>query len=136
MVGTYPYVDPDNCKTYEQGESQIDKIITAGPHVFISLQGELPPQGEMKIGGQDGFLPYKPVVELIAASHTPWVLFCCLMGGGGQGDGGEGGKAGISETVWQAPIGHDCMHAGRGSVHQPAGAGHPPQEGVEDQGAG
>jgi hypothetical protein len=39
--------------------------------VFACLQAELPPQGAMPIGGRGGFLPYKPVVELMAAAHTP-----------------------------------------------------------------
>ena len=50
---------------------QVEAIITAGPHVFVSLEGELPPQGAMRIGGQGGFTPYKAVVELMAAAHTP-----------------------------------------------------------------
>lgn len=70
-MGRYPYVEPSRCTTHEQGELQIEEIIKAGPHVFASLQAELPPQAEMKIGGHDGFLPYKAVVELVAAANTP-----------------------------------------------------------------
>ena len=31
---------------------------------FVSLQQELPPQGEVKIGGVAGFLPYKPTAQV------------------------------------------------------------------------
>jgi hypothetical protein len=39
--------------------------------VFVSLQAELPPQERMRIGGAEGFLPYKATAELIAAANTP-----------------------------------------------------------------
>jgi len=71
LVGRYPYVEPSRCSSYEQGEAQLGEIVKAGPHVFVSLQAEVPPQHEMKIGGVGGFMPYKAVVELIAASNTP-----------------------------------------------------------------
>lgn len=71
MAGRYPYVEPSRCATYEQGEAQVEAIVLAGATVFVSLQEELPPQKDMTIGGANGYLPYKAVVELMAAAHTP-----------------------------------------------------------------
>ncbi|KIY99455.1 MAP kinase phosphatase 6 [Monoraphidium neglectum] len=71
LVGRYPYIEPSRCASHDQGEAQLDAIISAGPHVFVSLQAELPPQAEMRIGGVNGFMPYKAVAELIAAARTP-----------------------------------------------------------------
>lgn len=71
LVGRYPYIEPSRCSTHEAGEAQLEAIVTAGPRVFVSLQAELPPQAGMRVGGVDGFLPYKATVELIAASLTP-----------------------------------------------------------------
>jgi hypothetical protein len=71
LVGRYPYVEPSRCASYDQGEAQLDDIMAAGVHVFVSLQAEVPPQGDMKVGGVGGFMPYKAVAELIAAANTP-----------------------------------------------------------------
>ncbi|KAI8471555.1 MAG: MAP kinase phosphatase 6 [Monoraphidium minutum] len=71
LLGRYPFVAPPHCARHEQGEAQIEAILSAGPHVFVSLEAELPPQGRMPIGGQGGVMPYKAVVELVAAAHTP-----------------------------------------------------------------
>ncbi|KAI8474515.1 MAG: MAP kinase phosphatase 6 [Monoraphidium minutum] len=71
MAGRYPYIERSRCASHEQGEAQLEAIVAAGARVFVCLQAEVPPQREMRIGGVDGFLPYKAVVELIAASQTP-----------------------------------------------------------------
>lgn len=71
LVGRYPYVEPSRCTTREQGEEQVRRILEAGINTFISLQAELPPQDAMTVGGSAGFLPYKSVTELVAASMNP-----------------------------------------------------------------
>ena len=38
------------------------------PGPFPPHQAELPPQGEIPIGGIDGYLPYRATAQLIAAS--------------------------------------------------------------------
>lgn len=61
----------DRARALDPRPPQLESIVAAGPHVFVSLQAEVPPQAELKIGGVGGFMPYKAVVELIAASQTP-----------------------------------------------------------------
>jgi hypothetical protein len=67
MVGRYPFLDGSNCKTREQGEARLQQILQAGITTFVSTLGELPKQRDMPIGGVDGFIPYKPTADLIAA---------------------------------------------------------------------
>ena len=41
MVGRYPYVEPGElkkCRTHEEGEAQLKKILEAGVRTFVSLQ--------------------------------------------------------------------------------------------------
>lgn len=38
LMGRYPYVEPSRCRTHQQGEQQLEQIITAGITTFISLQ--------------------------------------------------------------------------------------------------
>ena len=41
MVGRYPYVEPGElkkCRTHEEGEAQLKKILEAGIRTFVSLQ--------------------------------------------------------------------------------------------------
>lgn len=47
------------------------RCMQAGITVFASALAELPPQSQMPIGGQDGFVPYKPAADLIAAGAPP-----------------------------------------------------------------
>lgn len=39
--------------------------------MFVSAIAELPPQKDVPIGGCDGFIPYKPTADLIAAGNVP-----------------------------------------------------------------
>ncbi len=59
------------CSTREKGEEQLQKILEAGITTFVSLNGELPPQEQMKLAGTRGFLPYKATAELIKSSLSP-----------------------------------------------------------------
>ena len=93
LVGRYPFVEvllltllpshthislshqshlnqqPGRCKTREQGEKQLDKILrVGGVDTFLSLQEELPPQDQMKPEGINGFQPYRATAHLIQAS--------------------------------------------------------------------
>lgn len=68
MVGRYPFIEPSRCTNREQAEKQLRDILETGIRTFISLQDELPPQKAMRLGGVNGFVPYKPTAELIAAS--------------------------------------------------------------------
>mmetsp|Transcript_18848 Transcript_18848/g.52798 ORF Transcript_18848/g.52798 Transcript_18848/m.52798 type:complete len:321 (-) Transcript_18848:255-1217(-) len=68
MLGRYPYVEPSRLTDVEQGEAQLEKILRAGITTFVSLQAELPPQEQMKLGGLNGFLPYKATAELIKSA--------------------------------------------------------------------
>ena len=68
MLGRYPYVEPARCRSREQGEEQLRTILEADITVFACLQGELPPQINMKVGGAEGFLPYRPTATLLAAA--------------------------------------------------------------------
>jgi hypothetical protein len=38
--------------------------------LYPPLQAELPPQGKLKIGGEDGFLPYSATAELMASAMS------------------------------------------------------------------
>lgn len=69
MVGRYPYVEPSRCTDREVGEEQLKDILgRGGARRFVCLQGELPPQERMPVGGVRGFLPYRPTATLIAAA--------------------------------------------------------------------
>lgn len=68
MLGRYPYVEPARCRSHEKGEEQLRTILEAGVTTFVSLQGELPPQLSMRVGGVEGFLPYRPTATLLAAA--------------------------------------------------------------------
>ncbi|GMH42345.1 hypothetical protein BSKO_10264 [Bryopsis sp. KO-2023] len=68
MLGRYPFIEPSRCRTREMGEAQLRQILEAGIGTFVCLQDEVPPQDEMRVGGENGFLPYKATVELIAAA--------------------------------------------------------------------
>lgn len=45
------------------------QCMQAGITAFASALIELPPQEKMPIGGVDGFIPYKPTADLIAAGE-------------------------------------------------------------------
>jgi len=69
MVGRYPYVEPSRCTNREVGEKQMQDLLgRGGVRRFVCLQGELPPQEQMPVGGVRGFLPYRPTATLIAAA--------------------------------------------------------------------
>ncbi|CAL5229819.1 g13221 [Coccomyxa viridis] len=68
MLGRYPYVEPSRCRTHEQGEEQLAQILNEGITTFICLQGEIPPQQEMRIGGVRGFVPYAATASLLASA--------------------------------------------------------------------
>jgi alanine transaminase len=68
MAGRYPFVEPSRCRDRKTGEEMLEALITAGVTTFISLQEEIPPQGEMPLKGVGGFLPYKPAATLIATA--------------------------------------------------------------------
>lgn len=37
----------------------------------LSTQAEIPPQGEMRLGGVDGFIPYRASATLLATAMSP-----------------------------------------------------------------
>eukprot|EP00892_Ulva_mutabilis_P003633 jgi/Ulvmu1/1641/UM114_0007.1 len=67
MVGQYPFIHGSACKTHDDGEARLQQILQAGITAFASALVELPPQEKMPIGGVEGFVPYKPTADLIAA---------------------------------------------------------------------
>ncbi|GBF96717.1 MAP kinase phosphatase [Raphidocelis subcapitata] len=79
LLGRYPYTSPDDLAAspggvtgcHERWEAALDEIVTRGARVFAAVMDEAPPQGKLPIGGRGGYVPYKPVVELIAAAHAP-----------------------------------------------------------------
>lgn len=68
MLGRYPFVEPSRCRSANQGEAQLKAILEAGITTFVCLQDELPEQAAMKIGGVDGFLPYRATATLLASA--------------------------------------------------------------------
>eukprot|EP00891_Asterochloris_glomerata_P005205 jgi/Astpho2/5205/fgenesh1_pg.00074_%23_27_t len=68
MLGRYPYIEPSRCQARAKAEKQLDMILRAGITTFICLQEELPSHDDMKIGGHNGFMPYKAVAQMMAAS--------------------------------------------------------------------
>ena len=70
MLGRYPYVEPSRCHTRDQGDSQLETIMHAGPTTFVCLQSEVPPQDQIRLAGVDGFLPYRAAAQLVAASMS------------------------------------------------------------------
>lgn len=68
MLGRYPYVEPSRCLTRNQGDEQMQLIMSAGLSTFVSLQAEIPPQEEMRLSGVEGFLPYRGTAQSLAAS--------------------------------------------------------------------
>jgi hypothetical protein len=71
MAGRYPYVEPNRCTTRAAGDAQLVALVGAGVTTFVSLQAELPPQGEMSLAGVGGFLPYRATATLVAAAAAP-----------------------------------------------------------------
>jgi hypothetical protein len=67
MLGRYPYVEPSRCRSRDDGDRQVESLIRAGITTFVCLQHEIPPQEEMRLGGVDGFLPYRAPAQLVAA---------------------------------------------------------------------
>ena len=54
MVGRYPYVEPSRCTNREVGEKQMQDLLgRGGVRRFVCLQGELPPQEQMPVGGAE-----------------------------------------------------------------------------------
>ncbi|KAJ9529462.1 hypothetical protein QJQ45_013819 [Haematococcus lacustris] len=80
LLGRYPYCEPSRCPSYEKGEQQLEKIISAGISTFVCLQAEVPPQEAMTLAGKNGFLPYKATAELIKAAHSPPPSMEVMMG--------------------------------------------------------
>lgn len=70
LLGRYPFCEPSRCKTRDHGEIQLKQLLDAGVTTFVCLQDELPPQDKMRIGGVNGFLPYRATVQLLAASMS------------------------------------------------------------------
>ena len=70
MLGRYPFIEPSRCKTRDEGEAQLAVILDAGVTAFVCLQAELPPQADLPVGGQGGFLPYRPTVTLMASARS------------------------------------------------------------------
>mmetsp|Transcript_22663 Transcript_22663/g.58009 ORF Transcript_22663/g.58009 Transcript_22663/m.58009 type:complete len:317 (+) Transcript_22663:126-1076(+) len=70
MVGRYPFLEANRCKTRIQGEDQLRSILQTGITVFCSLQAELPEQVKMPVGGKNGFVPYKATVDLMASAMS------------------------------------------------------------------
>ena len=68
MLGRYPYVEPNLCRTRDQGDAQIEAILHSGVTTFVCLQEEIPPQNEMRLAGSGGFLPYIGTATLVAAA--------------------------------------------------------------------
>uniref|UniRef100_A0A7R9VHW3 Tyrosine specific protein phosphatases domain-containing protein n=1 Tax=Chlamydomonas euryale TaxID=1486919 RepID=A0A7R9VHW3_9CHLO len=68
MQGQYPFVAPEVCSSRDEGVQRIREILEAGVSTFVSLVGEVPAQKDMRIGGEQGFLPYKATAELIQSS--------------------------------------------------------------------
>lgn len=71
MLGRYPFVEPSRCRSREVGEEQLRQLIAAGVTTFISLQAEIPEQSAMRIGGVDGFVPYRASATLLATAMSP-----------------------------------------------------------------
>ncbi|PSC73500.1 MAP kinase phosphatase 6 isoform B [Micractinium conductrix] len=71
MAGRYPFVEPGRCRSHEVGEAQLRELVQAGLTTFVCLQAELPPQESMRIGGLNGFLPYRATAQLLASSLSP-----------------------------------------------------------------
>mmetsp|Transcript_30491 Transcript_30491/g.54642 ORF Transcript_30491/g.54642 Transcript_30491/m.54642 type:complete len:336 (-) Transcript_30491:196-1203(-) len=70
MLGRYPFIEPNRCRSRVQGEDQLRSILQTGVTVFCSLQDELPEQVKMPVGGIDGFVPYKATVDLMASAMS------------------------------------------------------------------
>lgn len=68
MVGRYPYVEPSRCVSRDQGDEQIEEIMRTGVGTFVSLQAEIPQQEKMRLAGVEGFLPYRGIVQSLAAA--------------------------------------------------------------------
>eukprot|EP01025_Chloroclados_australasicus_P014526 TRINITY_DN167_c0_g3_i1.p1 TRINITY_DN167_c0_g3~~TRINITY_DN167_c0_g3_i1.p1 ORF type:complete len:295 (+),score=13.62 TRINITY_DN167_c0_g3_i1:45-887(+) len=68
MIGQYPYTNTEYTATHEEGEKKLQQVIEQGVNTFVCLLPQLPPQEKMKMGGVEGFFPYKATAELIAAS--------------------------------------------------------------------
>ncbi|KAK9814139.1 hypothetical protein WJX72_001188 [[Myrmecia] bisecta] len=70
MLGRYPYVEPSRCKSRSVGEQQLRWLLEGGITTFVCLQDELPPQEQLKIGGEKGFLPYRATATLLASAMS------------------------------------------------------------------
>lgn len=68
LLGRYPFVEPARIRKRTEGEAMIRQIITAGATTFVCLQAEVPCQSEMRIGGEGGYLPYRPSATIMASS--------------------------------------------------------------------
>ena len=85
MLGRYPFVEPSRLQEREEGESTLERILGAGVTTFVALQEEVPSQEEMPARGVDGFMPYKPTADLIAAGALCFcdgVVLSCALGCG------------------------------------------------------
>ncbi|KAL4423893.1 hypothetical protein ABPG75_001194 [Micractinium tetrahymenae] len=71
MLGRYPFVEPSRCRSRDVGEEQLRQLLAAGITTFVSLQAEIPEQSAMRIGGVDGFVPYRPSATLLATALSP-----------------------------------------------------------------
>lgn len=71
MLGRYPFVEPSRCRSRDVGEEQLRQLVKAGVTTFVCLQAEIPPQEEMRIGGVDGFVPYRAAATLLASALSP-----------------------------------------------------------------
>merc|ERR1712130_405966 len=71
LVGRYPFVQ----KGVEAaaGEADLRKIIDAGVTIFVSLQGELPPQLEMPEEGLLNYQPYASMADELAGQRLTFL---------------------------------------------------------------
>lgn len=71
LVGRYPFMQ----KGVEAaaGEADLKKIVEAGVTIFVSLQGELPPQLEMPDEGLLDYIPYAAKANNLAGSQLAFL---------------------------------------------------------------
>jgi hypothetical protein len=65
MVGRYPFVEPNRCRSRDMGQAQLSDLLDARITTFVSLLAELPSQEDVPADGLGGFLPYKATVDQI-----------------------------------------------------------------------
>jgi alanine transaminase len=92
MVGRYPFVEPNRCRSHDTGVAQLREILDAGITTFVSLVAELGPQEEVPPDGVGGLLPYKTALEELSAGVSPLLRLHrqeALLRSGGRSSGLE-----------------------------------------------